>query len=112
MSIDQGMKSKYHIELSFKWFDFWVGLFLDKPAKTLYICFVPMFPIKIWVTEHETCPVCRAAMQKIAIDVGEGWALEWECKHCDYITEGGIEWPFDNEWMSGKDLERFGYEIV
>jgi len=35
------------IELSFAWYDFWVGLFWDKKKRILYICPLPMVVIKI-----------------------------------------------------------------
>lgn len=106
------MKNKYHIKVLFKWFDLWIGIFIDKPTRAVYICLLPMLPVKIWITEHKPCPQCKSFMHKIAINTGDGWVLEWECDQCDYITEGGIEWPFGDKWMTSKDLDRFGYELV
>lgn len=31
----------------FKWFDFWVGLYYDQKNRTLYICPIPMFGVKV-----------------------------------------------------------------
>jgi hypothetical protein len=35
------------IELQLRWYDLWVGLFVDMAHKTLYICPLPMCVIKI-----------------------------------------------------------------
>ena len=109
------MKNKWHVDVSFKWFDFWIGLFLDKPAKSLYICLLPMLPIKVWITEHEACPDCGAAMQKTAVDISpEGFDLFWNCEACENRgLESTIDlgWPFHDEWMSARDLEHFGYVV-
>ncbi len=35
------------IEFQFKWFDLWIGLFVDIKNKALYFCPLPMFVIKI-----------------------------------------------------------------
>ena len=37
------------ITLYFKWFDLWVGVFVDAPTKTAYIQFMPMFGLKVTV---------------------------------------------------------------
>ncbi len=35
------------IKLFFKWFDFWIGFFFDRPGRAVYICPIPMFGVKI-----------------------------------------------------------------
>lgn len=38
------------VKFMFAWYDFWVGVFVDRPKKCVYIFPVPMFGIKIsWV---------------------------------------------------------------
>jgi hypothetical protein len=102
----------WHADTLFKWFDFWVGFFFDRPGKALYICVIPMLPLKIWYTEHQKCPICGLPMNKIAIDTGDGWLLEWECKGCDYSTEDGYPWPYGDEILTAAQLEHRGFEVV
>lgn len=112
------MKNKYHINISFNWGFFWVGLFFEKSARSLYICLLPMFPIKIWVTQHHICPECGACMQKTAYDISpEGFDLQWNCETCEERGEESqieIDWCMDfphTEWVNKKDLEHFGYVV-
>lgn len=108
------MIKKYNFNISFKWFDFWVGWFWDKDAKALYICLLPMLPIKIWVSVHQVCPDCGSAMDKLAIDTGDGWALFWDCENHPGDSEIEIPWDMDlkgREWVTSKELRRLGYEI-
>jgi 8-oxo-dGTP diphosphatase len=42
------------IKFKFLWYDFWVGLYYDRNAKTLYICPIPMCVIKITMQKKET----------------------------------------------------------
>lgn len=35
----------------FRWYDVWVGLYIDLPNRTVYICPVPMFGVKIVLGE-------------------------------------------------------------
>ncbi|KKM77218.1 hypothetical protein LCGC14_1372340 [marine sediment metagenome] len=38
----------------FKWFDFWVGFYVDTENKRVYICPVPMMGVRIqWGDESE-----------------------------------------------------------
>lgn len=32
----------------FRWYDLWIGAFIDTKKRAIYICPVPMFGIKIW----------------------------------------------------------------
>lgn len=41
-------KLRIKSKLFFKWFDFWIGFYIDRTGKTIYICPFPMFGIKIW----------------------------------------------------------------
>ena len=40
------------IAVFFKWFDCWIGAYWDKGGKTLYICPIPMFVIRIRFQNH------------------------------------------------------------
>jgi hypothetical protein len=35
------------ISLFFRWYDLWIGFYVDKETKTLYFCPIPMFGFKI-----------------------------------------------------------------
>ena len=106
------MIKRWHVSIDFKWFDFWVGLFVDRPAKTAYVCLLPTLPIKVWFTNHVRCPDCGDAMNKSAYDTGDGWGLFWECPTCCSGDGPEIDWPFGDQILSYRDLERFGYDIV
>ena len=36
-----------HVTVFFRWYDLWIGLFVDRKGKAVYICPVPMFGIKV-----------------------------------------------------------------
>jgi len=36
-----------NIKLQFKWYDLWIGAYIDKPNKTIYICLLPTIVLKI-----------------------------------------------------------------
>lgn len=38
---------KFRIKFIFKWFDFWIGLFVDTENRLIYIFPIPMFGFKI-----------------------------------------------------------------
>lgn len=112
------MKNKYHFNIAFKWFDLWIGLFVDVPNRSLYFCPLPTLVIKVWYTEHETCPNCGGVMYKIACDTGDGWALFWECENdlifpkCD---DKELDWDYDFKGINlvnKKDLKSKGYFII
>ncbi|MCK4640613.1 MAG: hypothetical protein KAU06_04685 [Candidatus Marinimicrobia bacterium] len=33
--------------LSFAWYDIWLGAYIDRRGKAVYICLIPMFPLRI-----------------------------------------------------------------
>ena len=39
--------SMRRVMVSFKWYDIWIGGFVDIPHNTLYICPIPMIVIRI-----------------------------------------------------------------
>lgn len=68
----------------------------------------PPYPIPI------TCPDCGEWRTKLcAIDTGDGWVFVWECEnYCG--NDGYIEnwFPFYFGWCNGKDLKRYGIEVL
>lgn len=42
------------IRLFFRWYDFWVGVYVDVGGRAIYICPVPMFGLKVrWVMNND-----------------------------------------------------------
>ncbi len=37
------------IKLFFRWYDLWIGAYIDKKNRAIYICLIPMVGIKISV---------------------------------------------------------------
>jgi hypothetical protein len=31
----------------FRWYDLWIGVYIDRPNRTLYICPLPMIGVKV-----------------------------------------------------------------
>lgn len=42
------------IKMFIAWFDIWIGMFIDKKNKTIYICPLPCIVIKINMNTHES----------------------------------------------------------
>lgn len=40
-------RRKIHINPFFRWYDIWIGLYIDKDSKTIYFCPLPMIGLKI-----------------------------------------------------------------
>ena len=38
---------RLYIKPFFRWYDLWVGLYIDKANKTIYVCPLPMIGLKI-----------------------------------------------------------------
>lgn len=36
----------------FRWYDLWIGLFIDTNKRAIYICPMPMFGVKIQLQPH------------------------------------------------------------
>ena len=102
-------KKRLSIKLTFKWFDCWVGWYLDRVARVLYVCLLPMFPIRFYMESIRICPECGHPMKKVAI-MDEGWSLDYECPECGEIQE--IDWPYGENLISSRQLEDAGFEIV
>lgn len=43
-----------HVSFFFRWYDLWVGVYIDQAQRTVYLCPVPMFGVKI------TCAIARS----------------------------------------------------
>jgi hypothetical protein len=97
------------VKLSFKWFDFWVGWYFDKVSRVLYVCLLPMLPIRLYLEPKQVCPKCGHLMKKVAI-MDEGWSLNWECLDCGEIQE--IDWSYGENLVSSRQLVDSGFEIV
>lgn len=100
----------------FRWYDLWVGVYLDRKNRVVYICPLPTIGLKIWQEEVTLCPVCNKALTKVAVHDGEGWGLYLECytddcfNYCQVVDD--IVWPFGNRWMTAKDFEEAGYDVA
>lgn len=46
------MSALRRISLFFRWFDLWVGIYIDMPNRVLYICPVPMIGVRINFGAH------------------------------------------------------------
>ena len=105
------MKKVLRVEISFKWFDFWIGLYFDKRSHSLYICLLPMLPIRIWFGEEYVCPVfgCGANMHKVAY-LDDGWDLSLECLRCGHVES--LDWPYGNSIVYQWQLENDGFNVV
>ena len=47
---------KMRISAFFKWYDLWIGLYIDIKGKAVYICPIPMFGIKIEYQRRKKFP--------------------------------------------------------
>lgn len=64
------------IKFIFKWFDFWIGIFIDKQKNTIYILPVPMIGISI-TKAGNYCVYCKNPKKKSEMK-------SWDCcKTCD-----------------------------
>jgi hypothetical protein len=99
------------IKLYFKWYDFWIGWYYDPKMHALYVCLLPMLPIRLALELEPVrmCPDCHIAMRKVAV-LDEGWNLEWECPQCADTEE--YPWPYGEETISSRQLEDAGFEII
>lgn len=104
-------RKRLTIKLYFKWYDFWFGFYYDRKVKAIYICFLPMLPIRLAfeLEPMRLCPYCHIAMKKVAV-LDEGWNLEWECSQCGETDE--YPWPYGDKTISSKQLEDAGFEIL
>lgn len=105
---------KLRVKPFFRWYDLWVGVYVDTRLKAIYICPLPTIGLKIWRELTALCPECGNPAVKSAIDTGDGWFLTWDCPYlgCIEEDEGYIEWPFEDEWLTAADLEHHGFTVL
>ena len=110
---DAKKKMTWRLSAFFRWYDLWVGAYIDVKNSALYICPIPTICLKIWREEVLLCPVCGKPVAKIAHDTGEGWHLSGECQNpkCNGVTINEIAWPFGHRKLGPKELEGHGYFI-
>jgi len=67
------------VKIIFKWFDFWVGLFIDTKKKTLYFFPVPMLGLEV---KYGESPI-KNELQQTNVS-------NWVCKYCgcEHLYEG------------------------
>ena len=67
------------IKITWKWFDLWIGVYIDRDSKAVYICLVPTIVIKIW----------RKPIEFIAKGMEETWVDEEGNFHYHNDPQGG-----------------------
>jgi hypothetical protein len=74
----------------FRWFDLWIGAYVDVPNRTLYVCPVPMLGLKIKLSERPFRPGDRV----IWVETDERFTVK--------RVEGGAIWGrFDDSDQEG-----------
>lgn len=112
MSNKNPERQRLQVKMMFAWFDIWLGAYIDTKERAIYVCIIPMLPIKISIETYLVCESCGGEMHKAAHNTGDGWLLFMECDtYCGGI-EKEIEWPYGNEFMLSEDLIADGFEIV
>ena len=106
------IKPTIRIKPYFRWYDLWVGAYVDTRRQAVYICPLPTIGIKIWRDEIATCRLCGNRTTKAAHHTGDGWILYWDClQGCLDNEDELIDWPFGDEWLTAADLKHLGYTI-
>ena len=108
--------SRISVKLFFRWYDLWIGAYIDAKAPAIYVCPLPTVGIKIWREKIATCGLCRNRAEKTAIDTGDGWLLCWHCPLGCMDEEDGLlgkeDWPIpEGAYVSAEELERQGFKI-
>lgn len=52
LMINKRERSKIKAKLFFRWFDLWIGCYIDKPRRSIYVCLIPMVGIKFWINNR------------------------------------------------------------
>ncbi|MCK5564521.1 MAG: hypothetical protein KAJ07_04690 [Planctomycetes bacterium] len=109
---DQRTITEFSVD--FKWFDLWVGAFIDVPSRALYIILIPTIVFKWQKKEVYICEFCNSDMHQAAYNTGDGWLLFYECddEQCDHTHDLEDYWPWGDERVSGDDLEKRGWKVV
>lgn len=49
-----GKRRRVKIKIFVAWYDLWIGIFIDRKAKAIYVCLLPTIVIKIWMLPEES----------------------------------------------------------
>ena len=101
----------------FKWFDLWVGIYIDNDQPALYFGFFPTLGLKFYFEKVAKCPHCEGDLHKEAHHGGDGWYLGWACSNPDCESMGDTigypDWPWASDRaVSAKELREKGFLIV
>lgn len=82
MKIYQG--KRFTVNTYFKWYDLWVGVFVDTKKKILYICPLPTWVIEIGAAKRHDVYVCLTCQQLYTLEkfTWEFTTLDAECPSC------------------------------
>ena len=109
------------VTLFFRWYDLWIGAYIDRPRRTVYICLLPTIGVKIsfpritlQAPPYATCSVCDFPLDVPCahwLGEWEGWCVSWNCQsECSDGIE--MEWPFPNKLLvTVADFEQAGFTI-
>jgi hypothetical protein len=86
----RNLKNRLKFSISFRWYDFWIGWYWDRENRAIYICLLPMLPIRISIQnaaedDDDEIMYCQDC----------GRMILWDCKHSDdivrraYVTASG-----------------------
>ena len=110
------------IKLFFRWYDLWIGGFIDSAKKAVYIVPFPMFGVKIsWQKNEVSKPPCELIeFHRYECEHVVGKPAPDECPICkaeeleelyEDLKREQDRWNETNEYLFGLAQDRY-YEIV
>ena len=66
--MESSTRFRLKIKPFFKWFDIWVGIYIDRAGKAIYICPIPTVGIKIWWWTETLTEAAKMAGWKESVD--------------------------------------------